>query len=210
MKWSTRHGLLALALLASVPAGVAAGSALTGQDLPPRPPAQDYIPRENSAAAEGESRGPDGHAWRVLVWQSQSGKLCALPGQLVGGRVGIVSGRDSKFRPWRIDDAGPCEDPSALTDDYPVYLQGTTHYEAEGGPTTLIWGLARSDVTTVTVHAPDGSQTQLRPSVRGAFVAAYPEQPDGVIFQVTAKLRDGREAAMKMRHWNPEQDPLHD
>jgi hypothetical protein len=209
MRRPARNGVLVLAFVLSVPAGVAAGSALTGQDPPAPPPAADRIPRDNSAAAEGESRGPDGYTWRVLVWQSQSGRLCAMPGQVVGGRVGTVRSRDKRFRPWPIDDAVPCEDPSTLTDQDPLNLKSTTHYEIDGGPTTLIWGLARSDVTAVTVRAPDGSERRVELSSRGAFVAAYPEQPNDVIFRVTAELRDGREAVMEMRIWNPEEDPLH-
>jgi hypothetical protein len=164
--------------------------------------------REGSADAEGASHGPDGQEWRVFVWESRSGKRCGMPGQVVAGQVGMIDRQDKKFRPWRpVDEDMPCEDPEALPDNIPILLHRTTMFEVAGGPTTLIWGLAKANVAVVRVRAPSGAEVRMEPTKRGAFVATYSEEESAGTFTVTAELRDGGEVVMEMAQPQPPSIP---
>jgi hypothetical protein len=178
-------------------------SALSGSDSaqgpPPRAPAEDRDVREGSQAAEGASRGPGGYEWRVLVWESRSGKRCGMPGQVVAGQVGMVRRDDKHFGALRPDDEDlPCEDPEALPDDLPIGLHRTGLNWVAPEPTTLIWGLAKANVAVVGVRAPTGDEVRMEPTKRRAFIAAYGEQESAGPFTVTAELHDGGEAVMTM------------
>jgi hypothetical protein len=201
MRRPARQSLIAVVFFA-VLCGLAAANAVSERESVDRPeslaPLEDRLPRKDSATAEAPRHGPGGHEWRVLVWQSRSGKTCGQPGQVVGGRVGIIDGVDKRFRPWSLDEATPCDDPEALPDRYPILLHRTTFYEVAGGPATIIWGIARADVDAVRVRAPNGDEVRTHPTARGAFLTAYSEQESVGTFTVTVELRDGSESVMEM------------
>lgn len=190
--------LASVALLAiATAAGVAAASALISpgdQSAVSGPPEEK--PAANTQSAEGLSADPrGGPAWAVEVGRSAQGRSCARPGRTVGGKVGALdrNGAVREFPP----EGGNCLDVSALSDDQPVALfvdgEDRDPRTNERDPVTVVWGLAKPGIESVSITSPRGTRT-LPVSARHAFIAIY-RGPFVDDLRIEARRGDGTKVA---------------
>lgn len=153
------------AMVATAALGVSAASALVSP-----PPAS--VTRHSPVALPGSDRAgqavPDpsgGISWAVRRYVSTTGGSCVEAGRISDGRFGQID-PDGAFTELPLQQGGTCGD---LVEE-PVLL-AINHYPAVGQrpARTVLFGLARPDVSTIEVTGPDGARRPLA-GVGGAFV----------------------------------------
>jgi hypothetical protein len=154
------------AMVATAALGVSAASALvtrTPATVTPRTPVA--LPGSDRAGQAAPDPG-GGIPWAVRRYVSTSGASCAEAGRISDGRFGQIH-PDGAFNALALEQGGACGDLVAE----PVLL-AINHYPAAGQrpARTVLFGLARSDVSALEVTGPDGVRRPLVAGVGGEFV----------------------------------------
>jgi len=156
----------AAALVATAALGVSAASALVS-------PPPSSVTRHSPVAVPGSDRAgeavPDpsgGIPWTVRRYVSTSGGSCVEAGRISDGRFGQIH-PDGTFSELPLQQGGTCGD---LVEE-PVLL-AINHYPAAGQrpARTVLFGLARPDVSALEATGPDGARRPLVASIEGGFV----------------------------------------
>jgi hypothetical protein len=162
----TRGLKTAAAMVATAALGVSAASAFV------RSPPTTVTTHSAVALAGSDHVGqavPDpGGAipWAARWYVSTSGASCVEVGRISDGRFGQI-GPDGAFSALPLQQGGTCGD---LVEE-PVVL-AINHYPAAGQrpARTVLFGLARSDVSALEVTGPDGAARPLVAGSGGEFV----------------------------------------
>ena len=162
----TRALKTAAAMVATAGLGVSAASALVG-------PTPVTVTQHTPVALPGSDRAgqavPDptgGIPWAVRRYVSTSGANCVEAGRISDGRFGQIR-PDGAFGELPLAQGGTCGDLVAE----PVLL-AINHYPAAGQrpARTVLFGLARPDVSALEVTGPDGARRPLVAGIGGEFV----------------------------------------
>ena len=156
----------AAAMVATAALGVSAASALVSPTPAP-------VTQHSPVAIPGSDRAgqavpdPTGAIpWGVRQYVSTSGGSCIEAGRISDGRFGQIR-PDGAFNELPLQQGGTCGD---LAKE-PVLL-AINHYPAAGQrpARTVLFGLARSDVSALEVTGPDGVRRPLVAGAGGGFV----------------------------------------
>jgi hypothetical protein len=179
----TRYPVVLLGCIAAVAVGLLGAGFVYGDGGPRQPASATTQGATSRAPAAGErsieartmtKRGEMG----VLVYRNEQGDRCIAAGVPKGDTVGVGAGK--QFQELPLADVGAC---SLRLDPVAVKIMHARDY-------TVVYGLAGSDVSSVTLDAENGT-LRTAPAADGAFIAAIDKGLTGSV-SLTAHLTSGQ------------------
>lgn len=192
-----RRALAAVAMaLLVVPAAVAGADVLLFSEdkkkIEPAP--RGDLPQGEAPVPGSQSlepiRVPDPHGgppWGMRIFRGESGELCRTVGRVVDGKLVLLTGPRT-YRELPLRGPGVCSDLSKTPATFSLRQDRTVQ---DGKPRSVLSGLAREDVRTITVTG-RGERRTLTPSPRGGYLTVYDSFVDANDLTIIATLNSGR------------------
>jgi hypothetical protein len=189
----------ALAAVAALLGTAAAGAGVIliddGPDVAPAP-AGDFTADQQPLPATARLRGVltadpgGGPPWGMRLYRSEGGKPCYVIGQVVRGRLGVVT--DQTFHELPLRGPGTCVD-ADFDRQRPLSMQSRQFVAPGEQPRTVLSGIAGPLVKEIELRIGTAQRT-VSPDANGAYLAVFKGYPN--ITRII-RLHDGTQRVLE-------------
>lgn len=173
-KFGGPNVVIAIVVLLAIPVAATAADLMTTEDHDYAVQSDEAVPRSvanGAAAIDGRGR-----SWGMRSFTNERGERCADAGRLIDGTPAAKVAKDpsvkgaEEWTPIAPGQAGVC----VADSDAPVI--GSQMFPVESGGVSIVFGVAPSSVSSVSVSL-NGESATVAPLANGTFIAVLDETP---------------------------------